>query len=262
MSFSFSMLLEDDLAEQLCRFKEQGDYDDKKLERILHYFKHPILLSREYLRRYYEPDILRCLLSANSDIDLSAPTPETLAEQTTYKIILSSDKNTFPYVNITQDKLENNFTATFSRQERRDKAKAHFRVLFKNAQSIFIYDNFLHKDETDVPKDEFLAFAKDVFPKKRLSIFYPEGKQTNKNKNKRGDPTFSDKTKSELEKICNQWKVKPNELPEINETFSNIHDRYIVVDRSPQIILTSGIDNLMRDNKDFTYILKDFRRAR
>lgn len=246
MSFSFSMLLEDDLAEELCRFKEQKNYDDKKLERILCYFKHPILLSHEYLRRYYEPDTLRCLLSANSDIDLSAPTPETLAEQTTYKIILSSDKNAFPYVNITQDKLENNFTATFSRQERRDKAKAHFRALFKNAQSIFIYDNYPNEQEA-----RFLAFAEDVFPKKQLSIFYPKG----------GKAEFSQEIRTKLREICNQWEVKPNKLPEIKETFLNIHDRYIVVDRSLQIILTSGIDNLMRDNKDFTYILKGFRPA-
>lgn len=42
----------------------------------------------------------------------------------------------------------------------------------------------------------------------------------------------------------------------INKNYNELHDRYIIVDKKIQIILTSGIDYLMDTSKDFTYIIQ------
>ncbi|EFS8215586.1 hypothetical protein HWT44_001623, partial [Campylobacter coli] len=59
------------------------------------------------------------------------------------KIILSEKQYNFPYVNIFEDKIENNFTASFIKNEDRKKAKEHLKAIFLNANHLFIYDKFI-----------------------------------------------------------------------------------------------------------------------
>jgi len=61
---------------------------------------------------------------------------------------------------------------------------------------------------------------------------------------------------AELKKICEDWNIKENLDGEINNSYNELHDRYIIVDRKIQIILTSGIDYLIDTSKDFTYIIR------
>ncbi|EAI7213246.1 hypothetical protein CKW86_08890, partial [Campylobacter jejuni] len=62
---------------------------------------------------------------------------------------------------------------------------------------------------------------------------------------------------SNLKNIYKEWLVVENKDTEINEKYDYLHDRYIIVDKKIQIILTSGIDNLMNIKKDFTYIIRE-----
>lgn len=238
----FSMTLEDNLAEELCNFKEKSkDCDIKIIERILHYYKPKILLNKEYMPRYYNDQAtLSSILSAHSDICFD-DSLEQLTKNTIYKIILSKDKNYFPYVNIIKDTIENNITASFNKSQERDKAKAHLKDMFKGAKSLFIYDNYLCNNQ-----ESFEAFAKECFPKKILNIFYPNEEKIQ----------FTQNLCSNLKKICNNWQIKENEDPIIKQ-YNGLHDRYIIIDRKIQIILTSGIDNLMNIEKDFTYIIRE-----
>lgn len=93
----FTMALEDDLAEELCNFKNNKPCDNEIVERILHYYKPPILLSGKYMRLYYQnydAEILSQLFGkGNYSLDNSL---EQLANKTLYKIVLSKDKNDFP----------------------------------------------------------------------------------------------------------------------------------------------------------------------
>lgn len=159
----FAIALEDDLAQELCNFKQQENYDDKIVERILYHYKAPILVSQEYMKAYYSDEAtLSSILGANNNIDFERTLEELATTQTLYKIILSKDKSEFPFVNIFKDKLENNFTATFIKNEERLKAKEHFKALFNEAKSLFIYDNFLHCENV---QKAFEEFAKECFPK-------------------------------------------------------------------------------------------------
>lgn len=233
------MVLEDNLAEELCKFKRQADYDDKIVERILHYYKPYILLSKTYIRKYYRDEAtFKSLIATNNHIDFDEPL-EQLANQTLYKIILSQNKSNFPYINIFNDKIENNLAATFPKDEERTKAKEHFKSLFYNAKTIFIYDNHLCDNQ-----DSFKKFAEECFPKRQLSIFFPSSLP------------FPQELCTELKSIYEKWKITENLDGEINNSYNELHDRYIIVDRKIQIILTSGIDYLMDTTKDFTYIIR------
>lgn len=128
----FKIALEDDLAQELCNFKQRENYDDRIVERILYYYKAPILVSQKYMKKCYEDEATLSRILANNDIDFKRSLEELAATQTLYKIILSKDKSEFPFVNIFNDKLENNFTATFKSGEPRTKAVKHFTSLFYN----------------------------------------------------------------------------------------------------------------------------------
>ncbi len=238
---NFSMVLEDDLAEELCNFKnnEIKKYEINTIERIFHYYKPLILLRSEYMRRYYKDKaILRSILSNNAHIDFDTSLEE-LAKKTIYKIILSKDKDNFPYVNILNDKIENNLTASFDKNEDRKKAKEHLKALFLNANYLFVYDKFINENQK-----QFIEFVKECFPKKPLKIFYPNCIK------------FKQELIDNLKEISNSWKIEENKDHK-NKTYIWLHDRYIIADNKIQIILTSGIDNLMKIEKDFTYIIRE-----
>ena len=235
------MVLEDNLAEELCNFKNHENYDNKIIERILHYYKPPILLSKKYLKKYYDESTLTSIAGANSHINFNEPV-EQLIYKTLYKIILSKEKNGFPYVNIHNDKIENNLTATFTKQEDREKAKKHFEALFQSAERLFIYDKYLYNNQ-----NSFKEFAGECFPKRRLKISYLSHFT---------DPTCSQKFCENLKTVCADWEVEENNDKNINTNYNNLHDRYIIIDENIQIILTSGIDHLINNKKDFTYIIR------
>lgn len=244
------MVIEDDLAEELCKFKNQENYDDKIVERILHYYKPPVLLSKMYMEKYYNDEAtLRSIIASSGNICFDEPL-EQYADKTIYKIILSRDRNDFPYINVFGDKIENNLSATFLKQDERIKAKKHFKALFDNAKALFVYDNYLSSDFDNNKKcnknniDSFIKFAQECFPKRRLDIFYPSSLE------------FPQKLCTDLKKICKDWEIKRNTDSTINNDYNGLHDRYIIIDRKIQIILTSGIHHLMDKKKDFTYIIR------
>lgn len=157
------------------------------------------------------------------------------------KVILSQKKSNFPYINIYEDKIENNLTATFLKQDEKTKVKEHFKALFNSAEALYIYDKYLNNNQ-----DSFKKFAQECFPKRELSIFYPPSLPLTQN------------LCTNLKSICKDWQIKQNLDNVINNDYNELHDRYIIVDKKIQIILTSGIDNLMGIEfaKDFTYIIR------
>lgn len=234
------MVLEDKLAEELCNFKKQENYDDKIVECILHYYKPYILLNKQYMQQFYGEEILSSLGAESTNEYLSSNiTLEELASKTLYKIILSKDKSNFPYINIFNDKIENNLTATFNKSEGRAKAKEHFKTLFCDAKTLFVYDNYLCANRNN--QDSFKKFAEECFPKQKLSICYPISLP------------FPQELCTALKEICKEWDIKKEK---INKKYNELHDRYIIINSKIQIILTSGIDYLMDTSKDFTYIIR------
>lgn len=254
----FSLAMEDSLAEELCKFKESRDCDRNIIERLLHYYKPFPLFNLIFLKRYYGKDVLQSLLSSKVNWgDAEQNNLEQIALNTIYKVILSNDKTKtqFPYIYIFDDILENNFTATFNKKKSRNKAIEHLKALLSNANYIFIYDLYIANNWTS-----FLNFTRQCFPKKQLVILYPKEiasnsgchhiKEEQKLTQEQCSQVIQIGGKSSNKKL---WTFKPDNT---HLNFKNLHDRYLIIDNKIEIIFTSGIDYLMDDSKDFTYIVR------
>lgn len=232
----FSMCCEDNLLQEFIKFKHGKSVNNDTIEKFLHYYKPKILPTREQLDIL--SDDLKSKLVSSGYIygDLS----ETLSK-TIYKICLSNTKNDFPYVNINGDEIENNLTGTF-KSSPRDKAIAHIKALLENANYIVIYDKYMGNNFKS-----FKDFIEQCIPKKRLTLEECFKLEQNKLKQKRI---------TEIKEICDSYTVKCHSTNNISAYQDVFHDRYILIDQEVEIILTSGIDYLMNNEKDFTYIVR------
>ena len=250
----FSLVIDDDLAIELCNFKNNMSYNTKIVEKILHYYKpFPIFTQDSFMKAYYYDDsYLEYLLSNPNEnrINIANKSIEDIAKHTTYKVVLCNDdnkKDIFPYIYIGGDKIENNFTATFMRGNDRQKAIEHLKALLENANCVFVYDLYLANNWAS-----FLNFTQQCFPKRQLSIFYPQDIDLNNSANSH-IPKLTQQQCSQIVQNNSQWRFSPDR---IHQNFTNLHDRYLIIDNKIEIIFTSGIHHLMNDSKDFTYIVR------
>lgn len=238
----FSLVVDDCIARKILDFRQKifTDLTDlDEIQKILQYYKsNPLFSNIDDLKRYYGEDLITSILSQNSRLYADNPSIEELAKKTIYKIILTLDQDNFPYVNVNQSKIKNSFCSTFRKTESRNNAISHFKALLENANFVIFYDRFLYQENI---QEAFEAFAKECFPQQSLNIHIHD---------------FSNWKDfgSRIKRLCRNWSVSL--LNTQNESrYSNLHDRYIIIDDKLEIILTSGIEHLMHENKDFTYVL-------
>lgn len=230
---SFSMCCEDDLLQEFIKFKHGESVNSDAIGKFLHYYKSEILPTKEQFS-ILDNDLKSKLVSSGHIYDdLSKALSKTI-----YKICLSNTKKDFPYVNINGDEIENNLTGTF-KSSSRDKAIAHIKTLLENANYIVIYDKFISSNF-----NSFEKFIKQCVPKKQLTLECFGLEQERKTK---------------IKQIHNDYTVKDYPANNTSPYQNGFHDRYILVDGKVEIILTSGIDYLMNNENDFTYIIRKLR---
>ncbi|QKF65504.1 hypothetical protein [Campylobacter corcagiensis] len=235
------LVLEDDLLLEYLKFKYNKKHNKYILLKILKFYKDGIVLTKNQIelirKEISEFDLkdehISSFVRQGYAID---STIEDLAKQTRLKVILSKDKNDFPYININGDKIENNFTATFKAEENRNKAKDHLNALLKNANEIMFYDKYINDNF-----DKFKEFINENIEKTRKKLYCYKLEQKNI---------------SIIKGLCKDWTIKSDD-----PRFEGYrHDRYIIVDGSIEIILTSGLCYLYDIDKDFTYIIRDLKK--
>ncbi|WP_027390281.1 hypothetical protein [Chrysiogenes arsenatis] len=233
---AYRIVLEDDLLQEWYAFKHGKAHDKQCIEKLLHYYKPNHLTNVAQLGRMNVDD--SALISQLASNQLISQSLEDLAQQTTYKIILSQHCSDFPRVNIHGDALGNNYVLSFQPGESRAKAHTHLQALLQEAQHIVIYDRYL-KDAWGKAKNLFA-----LFPRKKLTIELP----------KLDSPRLQlDKIHlSELKSMHQEgWTVKTT------ATYPNHHDRYILIDNQLEIVITSGIDYLFDASKECTLIIRE-----
>lgn len=223
---NYSFVLSDQLQEEYCNFKEGKVYDRSLIENLLHYYKPSILTNTSQLKRIgrsMSPQLETTLRKSG----FTTQSLKDLAQNTVYKIILCTDKDSYPYVNINGDKIENNLTACFFKRESRLKAIEHITALCRKAKRICVCDKYSFQNNDNI------ELLKDILPLKDLTIVY--------------DSQYM--TIDLLQKHCEKWTFS-------DRTLSEYHDRYLVIDDKLEIILTSGFDYLVKTEKEFTYIVR------
>lgn len=225
------IVIDDDLFREYHKFQKGEEFDKKKIRQLLHYYKQSLISN---IKQYEDNGIELSpnLKSQMAHSGLRKQSLKELAENCTlYKIILSSTKNTFPYVNIMDEKqrLENNYSASFDMAEPRELAIKHLASICLHAKKIVLYDKYFSSKETNID------LINKILPKKKLEIIYND---INENHIKL------------MQQNCSQWSFTKN------PRMTNRHDRYLIVDDQLEIILTSGFDHLNDTSGDFTYIVR------
>lgn len=227
--------MSDELLSQFYAFKGNGHYDQQLVERLLHYYKPVYLTNIAQLERigHLMDNTLKINLLKSK---LVHQTLEELALKTRFKIILCTDRDDFPFVNIHGDKLENNYSGTFLRSESRNKAISHIKALCSDIKAeIIVYDKYFGCSGQEIEKRN-IEVLKEILPKRKLTIRFACG-------------SFSEYQQAELSSTCSFWNLSEEKL-------TDSHDRYLIIDNKMEIVLTSGFQYLTDDRKDFTYLVR------
>lgn len=162
-----------------------------------------------------------------------------LAQKTDYKLILTRDKHTsdFPFLNINEDNVDVCLTGCYYRDMPRKKAIEHLASLCSKADTIHLYDAYLHDARQVLPK---------ILPQRKVEVFY-NVKQPNQ-------PNTEPLTEDDITEL-KQELPKASFKPE-NRMLTH-HDRYIIIDDKVEIILTSGFYYLLHEEKEISYIIRE-----
>ena len=230
--------LSDKLLEEFFEFKK-GNIRDKELLQKLFGYLQPFSISRNQLDNLDLDIAIKSKIISGGDIitPVNATTEKQLINSTLYKIMLTDNKNHYPYVNILLDKIEINYTATYKKNENRDKAKEHIKNILSEESQIDIIDRYL-SPQSNRQWEKIFELLKYILPDRyiRLNIYF--------------DNSISSRDiKNILENYNHKWSVN------LNNYDNSIHDRYIESEKV-KILLSSGFLNLANTEKDFTYIIK------
>jgi len=225
----YTIVLSDELLKAYYDFKNSKQVDQNLITNLFKYYSIHLTNTAQLNRIGINVDdsFRKNLLRKG----YTNQTLEELCEKTKYKLILNTERNDYPYININADKIERNFTATYNKNESREKTIKHIKALCRNANYIFIYDKHMN--------DKVIKKISNILPQKKLNIIY-KAKQ------------LSQTQISSLKKECKDWKIQQDS----QNTYHDYHDRYLLIDNNIEIILTSGFDYLFDENKDFTYIVR------
>lgn len=227
----YKVALEDELLQQWHAFKHQQAHDAQLIERLLQLYKPPHISCVAQLQRLQiQDDALMTTLAANQ---LIHQTLEQLADLTDFKLVLSAQETRFPYVCIQGDSIGSHYTLTCPPNTARDKAHALLRALTSQAKTILIQDRFLEEQWNGAMR--FFG----LLPKRQLTLLF--GHQLSQHK------------KSELKRFCRDWRIKPDG----RNQYRDHHDRYLLIDETMEVVVTSGLDYLFDQTKECTLIVRE-----
>jgi len=231
--------LSDKLLEEFFEFKKGNIRNRELLQKLFKYLQ-PFSISRRQLDNLDLDIAIKSKIISGGDIiiPVDAKTENQLINSTLYKIMLTDNKNSYPYVNILLDEVDINYTATYKEGENRDKAKEHIKNLLSNATKIRIIDKYL-SPPSNGQWNKIFRLLKYILPNKEiiLNIYF--------------DNSLSQRdVKNILKNYNHKWTINLNRYNDL------IHDRYIESEKL-KILLSSGFLNLANRVKDFTYIVKE-----
>ncbi len=232
--------LSDKLLLEFLSYNGLGSFDKQLISKLFKYL-HPFKIGK-YQLPLIDASIAKQLLPGNDFISTSsATTKDDLINDTLFKIMLTDDTTTYPYIDIMNDEIEINFNATYKSRIDRTKAQEHIKSLLKNSNKVSIYDKYFLKHWNSNSKLFKDSSNNSILMNGVNLIIYVDFDATN-------DMAFQ-LAEQELNVIANNSKIE-----KYND--SKMHDRYIETDKL-RIILTSGLDYLENRRKDFTYIIKE-----
>lgn len=251
LKYNYSFVLEDELFREYHKYMNpeecvgEGDiYNSRVIKELLSYHIKPFLYNKAQAERLniYMPRELEIQLQHKGVNNLRL---EELAAHTFYQGILSTSKDSFPYVNIrsSSEKIRTVVAGSYYARESRQKAISHIKSLCKDAKEIVVFDKYLSATTS--------ANALDA-----LSRILPQNKEVRIVIHNRdeygGNGSIIYDYKDVERRLCGfyAWTIEEKEL-----RVNSHHDRYLVIDGKREIVVSSGFSYLGDDQKDVTYII-------
>lgn len=251
------LVLEDHLLKEYMKFKYDKNPKIDKITKLFDYYK-PHITTVKQLGGVYENlnlPINKMILQQLANKRLISNSLIDLAKKTKLKIILSEDKSFYPYVNINGDEFESNFTATYQKNNNKIKVLKHIKELVSSGDEVEIYDKYLFHDnkrgnleiDSHFSVKAIKKMVEENLSRKFKLLFSSNGQNV-------GEPLRIDGRKLVITNLTSNVSVQNCGLCE--------HDRYIKIYKDNkqlyEIILSSGVYNILSLEKDFTYIVRAF----
>jgi hypothetical protein len=239
------LALQCDLISEYFAFQKgkKENYDKGTILKLFKYL-HPFTISVSQKNDIGLSDEIVQALSDDGLIKIRNRQDENdLIQNTTLKVMLLKDSANgtfpYPYINILDDEIDVNFTATYKSGDTRIKAIEHIKQLLLDSTDIKIFDKYLfYKKNWKINRDIIV----NIFPKNSNIKIYTDKKENI------NDVKITIDKELFFKRICftNLKTCNPK---------ANLHDRYIETNKY-QILLSSGLYYLSNEKKDFTYIVK------
>jgi hypothetical protein len=244
--------LDSDLLDNFIKIfiKKESITIDNSFQNFIKHLRLPVVISIHQKEEFKKPAIAKQqgnlfrIVRATDDRDLS--------KKAKLRIILSDRYSYFPYININQDVFETNFTATYIRGDK-SKMLEHIKSLIYGCDKVEIYDKYLFFDNqqgNNIDNHYSVEFLRRLLS----NTINFDVKCFNYNQH---DPNETNRIQSRISLL----RSSNQNINFIHRNFSN-HDRYINIykkDRKVyEIILSSGIFNILNPDKDITYVVRVF----
>lgn len=230
----YGMVLDHNLFVEYCKYQRNEAYDRSLVNKIMTYYHNGFLTN---VGQYAHNGIriernLRSTLARNG---LTTQSLEELAGLTTYKIVLTDKQTRFPFVNINEGRFTSALTTFYKGDEERAAAADYLKHLCKEAKkSILLYDKYIKAT------DNLADLLRYFIPNKQIQLIVPFNK---------------------VDDNCRKaMKVTHDKLSFVDlGAVPQHHDRYLIVDESIEVVLTSGFEYLQNQRKEISLIIRPVR---
>lgn len=231
---NYGMVLDHNLFVEYNKFIQGEGYNRPLVSKMLSFFHGGFLTN---VRQYTENGVqiktnLKSELIKNG---LNSQSLEELAALTTYKIILTDERKQYPFVNIKESRFTPVLSAFYEGDSNRIAAKDYLRNLCKGAKkSILLYDLYI-SEAHDL--DALLAY---ILPNSKIQFTFSFNKISvaHRNRLQASHPNLSFKN---LEGVRRH------------------HDRYLIIDGTIEVVLTSGFEYLQNQKKEISLVIRSIK---
>lgn len=225
------MVLDHSLFVEYTKFQRGEGCNRSLVNKILSYY-HNDFLTNVGQYQHNGIDIPRNLKSGLVHSGLKYQTLPELAALTTYKIILTEGRTNYPYVNLNEGRFCPAISSFYAGDEERQTALDYLKNLCGSAKkSILLYDKYIN---TAHNVGELL---REILPNKEVKVIFSFDKIDVNHRN---------------ELLKTHPKMSFKDIGNVPQH----HDRYLIIDDSIEVVLTSGFEYLQNQRKEISLVIR------
>ena len=225
------MVLDHRLFVEYDKFKKGESYNKPLVNKILSYY-HNDFLTNVGQYDHNGIQITRSYRSALATSGLKNQSLVELAALTTYKIILTDEQTNYPFVNIDEGRFNPSISTFYEGDAERVAAKDYLRNLCQGARkSILLYDLYINSAH------DLDGLLKYIIPNAQIQFIFSFDK-------------IDEAHRVELQRTHPRLSFK--DLGAVPRH----HDRYLIIDDSIEVVLTSGFEYLQNQKKEISLVIR------